>query len=98
MNTLTMKKSTETYLEQNTIELHYHNVMDGETVVGKMKADYKTITQRTFSGYVVVNGVETSVKNQTSMKNVLALLNEVWSNSVVEVNHDAVSQTTNSIA
>jgi len=98
MNILTTKKSTETYLEQDAIELHFHNVMDGDTVVGKMKADYKTITQRTFSGYVVVNGVETSVNNQTSMKNVLALLNEVWSNSVVEVNHEVETQTNHSIA
>lgn len=81
MNTLTSKKSTDTYIEQDAIKLHFWDILNGEAVVGRMKADHRTITQRTYSGYIVLNGEEIVCKGEKSMKNVLANLNEAWSNS-----------------
>jgi hypothetical protein len=92
MVTLTTKRSNETYLEQNAIRLPYWLVYADGTEIGKMKADYKTMTQRTFSGVVQVNGSSYSSSGMRSMKHVLADL-EIQINSEkavdiqVETNH-----------
>lgn len=93
MARLSMKKSTETYMEQNAIELSYYNVVDNGEVIGKMKADYSTMTRRTFSGVATINGVEVSVNNKKSMKEVLAFFEEMCFNSVV-VESTATSELT----
>lgn len=81
---LAMKKSTETYLEQNAIELSYFSIIDEHgNVIGKMKADYKTMTLRTFSGVVKIGEMEISVSGKKSMKEVLAHFEDLCFNTSV---------------
>lgn len=74
MVTLTSKRSNETYLEQNAIRLPYWSVIADGVEIGRMKADYKTMTQRTFSGVASVGGSSYEVNGMRSMKDVLSSL------------------------
>lgn len=86
MVTLTSKRSIETYLEQNAIRLPYWSVIANGITIGTMKADYKTMTQRTFSGVATFNGVSYSSTGKRSMKHVQAdLENQINSEKVVDI-------------
>lgn len=91
MVTLTSKRSTETYLEQNAIRLSYWSVIADGNEIGKMKADYKTMTQRTFSGVATFNGVSYTASGQRSMKDVLASLeNQINFQKSVDIEVESV--------
>lgn len=86
MPVLTQRRSERTYLEQGCIRLPYWDVLCGDQVIGHMKADYKTMTLRTFSGKATINGRVFSVEGQKSMKNVLsAMQSEINSEIGVDI-------------
>ena len=72
---LTMSKSKETYEEYGT-ELSYWNIMCGNDVIGKMKADYKSKTQRSWSGQSTFSGVSSVVSDKKSLTSVLLSIQE----------------------
>jgi hypothetical protein len=86
MVTLTSKRSNETYLEQNAIRLPYWLVLAEGLEIGTMKADYKTMTQRTFSGVVSFNGVSYTSSGMRSMKHVQAdLESQINSEKAIDI-------------